>query len=131
MATPNAEKTEPDMSTTTADLLNSLPQAAASEDTQAPLPHEIIEDARQGAARLFQMQPQELQTLIARRVRMLETELNEREERRTAIEEAMAAQRILGVRRQRARRIRRKVNIGSSLVAATFAGFIVVSLLTY
>ena len=42
-----------------------------------------------------------------------------------AIEEATVAQRVLEARRQRARAIRRKVNIGSSLAAAMFTGLIV------
>ena len=59
---------------------------------------------------------------------MLETELNEREARRAAIEEAMVAQRVLDSRRQRARRIRRKVNIGSSVAAAMFTGLVLVGM---
>jgi len=48
------------------------------------------------------MPPAELQALIARRVKILDNELNERESRRVAIDEAMAAQRLLAARRQRA-----------------------------
>ena len=92
------------------------------------IPQEIMEDARVGAERLMRMPPNELRDLIARRVKMLETELSEREARRAAIEEAMVAQRVLDSRRQRARRIRRKVNIGSSVAAAMFTGLVLVGM---
>ena len=89
---------------------------------------EVFDEARAGAERLLKMPPDELRALIARRVKMLDTELNEREARRTAIDEALTAQRLLAARRQRARKMRKRVNIGSSLVAVMFTGFIVVSL---
>jgi hypothetical protein len=93
-----------------------------------PVPHDVFEEAKAGAIRLMQMPPEELRSLIARRVKMLQTELSEREARRAAIEEAMVAQRVLDARRQRARRLRRRVNIGSSLAAAMFTGLVVVSM---
>lgn len=93
-----------------------------------PITQEIFDEARAGAERLLKMPPDELRALIANRVKMLDTELKEREARRTAIEEATAAQRLLAIRRQRARKMRKRVNIGSSLVAAMFTGFIVVSM---
>jgi hypothetical protein len=93
-----------------------------------PVTQDVFDEARAGAERLLKMRPDELRALIARRVSMLDTELKEREARRAAIEEATAAQRVLAIRRQRARRMRRRVNIGSSLVAAMFTGFVVVSL---
>jgi hypothetical protein len=88
----------------------------------------MFDEAKAGAERLMRMPPDELRALIAQRVKMLDTELKEREARRAAIEEALAAQRVLDARRQRARRLRRKVNIGSSLVAAMFTGLVVVSM---
>lgn len=90
-----------------------------------PTPEEIEAEARLGIERLRVMSPEELRRVIEDRVKMLDTVLKEREERATAIEEAKLAQRVLEIRRQRARRIRRKVNIGSSLVAAMFTGFVV------
>ena len=93
-----------------------------------PVTQEVFDEARADAERLLKMPPAELQALITRRVKMLDNELNERESRRVAIDEAMAAQRLLAVRRQRARKMRKRVNIGSSLVAAMFTGFVVVSL---
>lgn len=118
------------MSTATAEILKQVSHRDENED-KAPSPQEIIENARAGAARLLQMRPDELRDLISLRVQMLETELNEREERRAAIEEAMAAQRLLDARRQRARRIRRKVNIGSSVAAAMFTCLVVATMLPY
>lgn len=128
------------MSTATAEILTQ-PAPATSGSSRAPaeivdlqgtaltkIPQEIMEDARVGAERLMRMPPNELRELIARRVNMLETELSEREARRAAIEEAMVAQRVLDSRRQRARRIRRKVNIGSSVAAAMFTGLVLVGM---
>ena len=128
------------MSTATAEILTEpAPATAGMPGTPAEvidlqgtpltkIPREIMEDARAGAERLMRMPPNELRELIARRVNMLETELSEREARRAAIEEAMVAQRVLDSRRQRARRIRRKVNIGSSVAAAMFTGLVLVGM---
>ena len=128
------------MSTATAEILTQ-PAPATSGSPRSPaeivdlqgtaltkIPQQVIEDARVGAERLMRMPPNELRELIARRVNMLETELSEREARRAAIEEAMVAQRVLDSRRQRARRIRRKVNIGSSVAAAMFTGLVIVGM---
>lgn len=93
-----------------------------------PVTREIYDEAKAGANKLLEMSPDDLRALIAKRKNMLDTELSEREARRAAIEEAMVAQRVLAARRQRARRLRRKVNIGSSLVAAMFTGLVVVSM---
>ena len=101
-----------------------------SPEQDEDLTRRLIEDARVGAERLLRMPPNELRALIASRVKLLETELSEREERRAAIETAMNAQRVLDSRRQRARRIRRKVNIGTSLAAAMFTGLIFASMFT-
>jgi hypothetical protein len=89
---------------------------------------DLMEEARLGAERLARMSHDEIRGEISRRVEMLDTVLKEREERRAAIEEAMVAQRVLDMRRVRARRIRRKVNIGSSLVAAMFTGLVIVGM---
>jgi len=88
----------------------------------------LLDEARTGIERLSKMSHDELRSVIAERVRLLDTGLREREARRAAIEEAMAAQRVLDARRRRARRIRRRVNIGSSIMAAMFTGLIVVAL---
>ena len=120
------------MSTATADVLPQTGPIARAFDfsdlQDTDLSKQLIEDARIGAEKLMRMPPAELRDLIASRVKMLETELSERGERRAAIEEAMNAQRVLDVRRQRARRIRRKVNIGTSLAAAMFTGLIFASM---
>lgn len=88
----------------------------------------LLDEARAGVERLSRLSHEELRRLIADRVRLLETELREREARRAALEEAMAAQRVLEARRHRARTLRRKVNMGSSLMAVLFAGLVVASL---
>ncbi len=90
-----------------------------------PTPEEIEAEARLGIERLRIMSPNQLRSVITERVDLLDSVLKEREERAAAIEEAQLAQRVLEVRRQRARRIRRKVNIGSSLIAAMFTGVVV------
>lgn len=107
---------------------NVVPLARPAIIGGVPVPAAMFDEAKAGAERLMRMPPDELHALIAKRVKMLDTELKEREARRTAIEEALAAQRVLDARRQRARRLRRKVNIGSSVVAAMFTGLVVVSL---
>jgi hypothetical protein len=89
---------------------------------------DIIANAMAGVESLLKMPPDELRGVIAKRVELLDTELKEREGRRKAIDEALAAQRVLEAKRQQAKRIRRKVNIGSSVAAAMFTGFIVVSM---
>lgn len=99
-----------------------------SEIGGLPVTQEVFDEARAGAEKLLKMPPNELRALIAKRVKMLDTELSEREARRAAIEEAMIAQRVLAARRQRARKMRKRVNVGSSLVAAMFTGLVVVSM---
>lgn len=93
-----------------------------------PVTQEVFDEARAGAERILKMPPQELQALIARRIKMLDSELNERESRRAAIDEALVAQRVLAARRQSARKLRKRVNVGSSLAALMFTGFVVVTM---
>ena len=100
---------------------------AGDRDLQA-ISQDIIENAMAGVESLLKMPPNELRGIIAKRVELLDTELNEREGRRKAIDEALAAQRVLEAKRQQAKRIRRKVNIGSSVAAAMFTGLIIVSM---
>jgi len=121
-----------------AEVLNRVPRgmpgnvvphpAAHTAVGGVPVPNDAFEDAKAGAIRLMRMPPDELRSLIAKRVKMLQTELSEREARRAAIEEAMIAQRVLDARRQRARRLRRRVNIGSSVAAVMFTGLVIVSM---
>ena len=75
-----------------------------------------------GFDRLRRMSHTALRDVIGSRVALLENELHEREARRAALKEAQAASRILDLRRERAKRIHRNVNIGSSVatVANTF-----------
>lgn len=100
---------------------------AGDRDPQV-ISQDIIENAMAGVENLLKMPPDELREVIAKRVELLDTELKERDARRKAIEEALSAQRVLDAKRQKARRIRRKVNIGSSVAAAAFTGIIIVSM---
>jgi hypothetical protein len=102
--------------------------AAQKASDGAVIPQDIIAEAKAGMEQLMRMSPDELNALIARRVQMLETELTDREARRSAIAEATAAQRILESHRSSARSIRHKVNIGSSLVVAMFTGLIIANI---
>lgn len=74
---------------------------------------------------LLKIPPEQLREVIAKRVALL---LKERDGRRKAIEEALSAQRVLDAKRQQAKRIRREVNIVSSVAAAAFTGIIIVSM---
>ncbi len=126
------------MSAAVAEALNDIPArmpgnvvphpAAQATIGGIPVTPEMFEEAKAGAVKLMQMPPDELRSLIARRVKMLQTELSEREARRAAIEEALVAQRVLDARRQRARRLRHRVNIGSSVFAVMFTGLVIVSM---
>ena len=105
------------------------PVAADAETAVSPeTARAVMEEARAGIEQLRLTSPNELRNVITDRVHMLDTVLQEREERAAAIEDAMLAQRILEVRRARARRIRRKVNIGSSLMAAMITGLVIASM---
>ncbi len=93
-----------------------------------PTPEEVAAETKLGIERLRVMSYDQLRNVITERVQLLDSVLKERHERAAAIEEAQLAQRVLAVRRSRARNIRRKVNIGSSLVAAMFTGIVVARL---
>lgn len=88
----------------------------------APENDPILDEIRVGFEQLRKMNHTELRQVISRRVEMLENVLREREDRRAAIETARLASRMLDLRRNRALRIQRRVNIGSTLaaVASTF-----------
>ena len=83
---------------------------------------DLLGEMMQGFDRLRRMSHTELRDVIGSRVALLENELHEREARRAALNEVQAASRILDLRRERAKRIHRNVNIGSSVaaVASTF-----------
>ncbi|MEE8332578.1 MAG: hypothetical protein V3R85_01920 [Alphaproteobacteria bacterium] len=98
--------------------------AAGTENDEAKA---LVSDAREGIKRLMAMSPDQLRALIADKVNMLENELEERDARRSALEEARAAQRMLDARRRRAKRIRHRVNVLSTMSVALFAGFMVIS----
>ena len=114
------------MSAAAAEAMNE-PQGLAATMLPVPVeaadtPGDIAEDAlmdeiRLGFDQLRGMTHDELRDVVTRRVRLLETELKEREERRAAIETARLAARMLELRRERALRINRRVNLGSALAA--------------
>ena len=81
-------------------------------------------EALAGVERLRQMAHEELRQGIAQRVNLLQNELKDRGARRKALDEAQIADKILVFRRKQARKLTRKVNVASSLVAAGFAGII-------
>jgi hypothetical protein len=81
------------------ELDNVVPLPTAPTIGGVPVTREIYKEAEAGAKKLLEMSPDELRALIAKRVKMLDTELSEREARRAAIEEAMVAQRVLAARR--------------------------------
>jgi hypothetical protein len=81
-----------------------------------------------GVESLLKMPPDEIRGVIAKRVELLDTKLKEHEARHKAIDEALAAQRVFGAKRQQAKSISRKVNIGSFVAASMFTGLIIVSM---
>ncbi len=77
----------------------------------------LLDEIRVGFEELRAMSHDELRQVIDRRVTLLETVLREREERRAAIDTAKMASRMLEVRRDRAVRIHKNVNLGSAVAA--------------
>ena len=77
----------------------------------------LLDEIRVGFEELRAMSHDELRQVINKRVTLLETVLQEREERRAAIDTATLASRMLEVRRHRAVRIHKNVNLGSALAA--------------
>ncbi len=88
-------------------------QTEADHATANPL----LDEIRVGFEELREMSHDELRQVINRRVTLLETVLQEREERRAAIDTAKLASRMLEVRHDRAVRIHKNVNLGSALAA--------------
>ena len=89
----------------------------------------LREQALLGIEKLRRMSHDELKSLIAHRVDLLQTEIKNRDLRENLIGEAQLASRVLSFRRNRGRRLTKMVNVGSSLVAAAFAGFMVISMI--
>jgi ATP:corrinoid adenosyltransferase len=88
-------------------------QIEADQEAGNPL----LDEIRVGFEQLRGMSHDELRDVINKRVTMLDTVLREREERRAAIDTAKLASRMLEVRRHRAVRIHKNVNLGSALAA--------------
>ena len=96
-------------------------QIEANQSQSNPL----LDEIRVGFEELRAMSHDELRQVINKRVTLLETVLREREERRAAIDTAKLASRMLEVRRDRAVRIHKNVNIGSALAAVASTMLIV------
>ena len=77
----------------------------------------LLDEIRLGFDELRAMSHDELRQVIDQRVAMLETVLREREDRRAAIDTAKLASRMLELRRDRAVRIHKNVNVGSAIAA--------------
>lgn len=86
-------------------------------ENQVDLEDDLMKEAMSGLDRLKRMTHTELREVISSRVALLDSELREREARRAVLQEARLASRILDMRRERAKRIYRNVNIGSALAA--------------
>lgn len=97
-------------------------QIEAAHTDSNPLLDEIIV----GFEQLRAMSHDELRDVIDRRVMLLETVLKERNQRRAAIDTAKLASRMLEIRRDRAVRIHKNVNLGSALAAVASTLLIVV-----
>lgn len=99
---------------------------AAAEAPAAPtVKDELGEEIKVGFEKLRAMNHTELRQVITRRVELLETVLRDREDRRAAIDTARLASRMLDLRRERALRIRKRVNFGSTLAAVASTMLIV------
>lgn len=88
----------------------------------------LLDEIRVGFEQLRAMSHDELREVINKRVMLLETVLREREERRAAIDTAKLASRMLEVRRERAVRIHKNVNVGSA-IAAVASTLLIVSVM--
>ena len=97
------------------------PENQISEDN-------LVGEMMIGFDKLRRMSHTELRDVIGTRVELLENELRGREERRQAIDTANSASHILDFRRERARRIHRKVNMGSA-IAAVASTFLIVAVM--
>ncbi len=106
----------PDMMDIPADMLD-MPLDEIENDHVEGNP--LIDEIRVGFEELRAMSHDELRDVINKRVTLLETVLREREERRAAIDTAKLASRMLEVRRDRAVRIHKNVNLGSALAAVS------------
>ena len=88
----------------------------------------LVNEMMIGFDKLRQMSHTELRNVIGTRVKLLDNELQGREERRQAIDTAKSASHILDFRRERAKRIHRQVNRGSA-IAAVASTFLIVAIM--
>lgn len=105
--------------------------AAAREESAPAIDGEnkLMDEIQIGFDQLRQMSHEDLRQVIMRRVHMLDNVLREREDRRAAIETARLAQRMLEIRRERALKIKRRVDRGSALAAAACTVIIFVAMI--
>ena len=85
----------------------------------------LAEEIRVGLDRMRHMSHDELRGLVDSRIRMLDSVLSEREQRRQAIETARLAACVLDHRRQRARKMKRQVDAWSAVAAMVCFAFVV------
>jgi hypothetical protein len=85
----------------------------------------LAEEIRVGLDRMRRMSHDELQNLVQSRIRMLDSVLIEREEKRAAAEIARIGTAVLEHRRERAHKIRHNVNAWSAAAAAACVGFVI------
>jgi hypothetical protein len=112
-AAPATKQAEPAPKTT-------APKAPVAAPAKLPVAAEnkLMDEVRIGFEELRKLNHDELRTVIARRVELLENVLKDREERRAAIETAKMAGKLLDLRHERAVRIHKTVNTGSYWAAA-------------
>jgi hypothetical protein len=84
----------------------------------------LAEEIRVGLDRMRHMGHDELRLLVESRMRMLDTVLTEREQRRQAMETARLAAGVLDCRRDRAHILKRRVNAWSAAAAAVCFAFV-------
>lgn len=86
----------------------------------------LAEEIRVGLDRMRRMSHDELRNLVQSRIRMLDSVLTEREQKREAIETARLASAVLDHRRTRAHTIHRRVDAWSAVAAVACLGFVLV-----
>lgn len=97
---------------------------APSDDIEQAL----MSDIHAGLDKLRKMSQDELKALIRRRVALLDNTLVEREERREVLHAARLASRLMDIRRDNSRRMKRRVSMFSyaSAVSGTVVLFVAV-----
>jgi hypothetical protein len=84
----------------------------------------LAEEIRVGLDRMRHMSHDELRDLVQSRIRMLDSVMTEREQKKAAIETARLAAGVLEIRRERAHSIRRRVDAWSAAAAVACFGYV-------